>query len=126
MKILELFCGTKSISKAFWSAGHEVYTVDWDPCFSPSLVADVGNLKKEDIINLCGGVPDVIWASPDCTTYSIAAISKHRKREADGNLSPVSDYAKLCDKVNKHVIDLINELNPRFFFIENPRGVCVK
>ena len=64
----------------------------------------------------------MIWASPDCTTYSIAAISHHRRKEEDGNLAPVSDYAKFCDAVNHHVLDLIKELNPKFFFIENPRG----
>jgi site-specific DNA-cytosine methylase len=30
MKMLDLFCGTKSMSKAFEAAGWEVYTVDWD------------------------------------------------------------------------------------------------
>lgn len=122
MKILDLFCGTKSIAKAFEARGHEVFTVDWDKRFDPSLSADIGTLTAQDIINLCGGVPDVIWASPDCTTYSVAAISKHRRKEANGNLTPISDYAKKCDEINAHLIDLINELTPRFWFIENPVG----
>jgi site-specific DNA-cytosine methylase len=67
------------------------------------------------------GIPDVIWASPDCTTYSIAAISHHR-RKIDGNLDPVSEYAEVCDKVNKHMLKLISELDPKYYFIENPRG----
>lgn len=122
MKILELFCGTKSISNAFKERGHEVYTVDWEKSFEPSLIADIGKLTVEDIIKLCGGVPDIIWASPDCTTYSIAAISTHRMREENGNLAPKSEYAKFCDKTNKHVLELIKELSPKYFFIENPRG----
>jgi site-specific DNA-cytosine methylase len=64
----------------------------------------------------------VIWASPDCTSYSIAAISHHRTREEDGHLAPKSDYAKFCDEVNQHVLRLIEELNPTYYFIENPRG----
>lgn len=32
-KLLELFCGTKSISKAFEAAGWETYTVDWEAAF---------------------------------------------------------------------------------------------
>lgn len=122
MKLLELFCGTKSISNAFSARGHEVYTVDWDESFHPSMTADISKLTAEDIINLCGGKPDVIWASPDCTTYSIAAISTHREKEASGNLKPKSDYAKRCDETNKHVLDLIKELSPKYWFIENPRG----
>lgn len=123
MKVLELFAGTRSIGKAFEARGHEVFSVEWSKDFENiSLYADIGTLTVKDIIKLCGGVPDVIWASPDCATYSIAAISHHRKQEDGGNLAPVSEYAKFCDKVNKHTLDLIQELKPKFYFIENPRG----
>lgn len=122
MKVLELFCGTKSISNAFKAAGFEVYTVDWNKDFEPDLAVDVGTLNCEDIIKLCNGKPDIIWASPDCTSYSVAAISRHRTKEPDGNLKAKSEYAMFCDKVNMHIINLIKELNPKYYFIENPRG----
>lgn len=122
MIVLDLFCGTKSIANAFEARGHKVFTIDWDKQFSPSLVADIGTLTAQDVINLCGGVPAVIWASPDCTTYSVAAISTHRRKEPNGNLTPVSDYAKQCDRINEHLIGLIKELNPKYWFIENPVG----
>lgn len=122
MKVLELFAGTRSISKAFEEKGHETYSIEWDKDFENiSLYEDINNITAKNIIKLCGGIPDVIWASPDCTTYSIAAISHHRKYE-NGVLIPVSDYAKFCDKTNKHVLDLIQELKPKYYFIENPRG----
>lgn len=98
MKVLELFAGTRSIGKAFEAHGHEVFSVDWDKEFDDiDLYADIGNLTAEEIIR-CFGRPDVIWASPDCTTYSVAAISKHRSKEADGNLSPIpySDIVKVA------------------------------
>lgn len=122
MKVLELFCGTKSISKAFARHGHEVYTVDWNKDFNPTLCADVGSLSTTDITQLCGGKIDVIWASPDCTTFSVAAISRHRKVGEGGVLLPISEYAKQCDLIDTHVIELIQQLNPKFWFIENPRG----
>lgn len=122
MTVLELFCGTKSISKAFESRGHKCFTVDWDGGFKPSLVVDIGSLTADDVIRLCGGVPDVIWASPDCTTYSVAAISYHRLRDQSGNLCPVTAYAKRCDEINQHLIELIKELQPTYWFIENPRA----
>lgn len=121
MKILELFCGTKSISNAFEARGHEVFTVDWQKDFEPTLCADVGALTAEDIIKLCGGVPDVIWASFDCATYSVAGIYRHRtKNHETGECEPHSEYAKKCDSVNAHVVELIRELSPKFYFIENP------
>lgn len=126
MKVLDLFCGTKSIANAFEARGHEVYTVDWDKGFSPTLCADIGTLTADDIINLCGGVPDVIWASPDCTTYSVSAISHHRRKEASGNLAGVTEYAQTCDRINAHVVELLRELNPRFWFMENPVGAMRK
>lgn len=122
MKVLELFAGTRSIGKAFEKRGHKVYSVDWNRNFENiNLYADISKLTADEIIDKFG-TPDVIWASPDCTSYSIAAISHHRKREEDGNLAPVSEYAKFCDETNKHLIELIKELNPKYWFIENPRG----
>lgn len=124
MKVLELFAGTRSIGKAFEKAGHEVFSVEWDKNFKDiDLYADVGKLTKNDIVSLCGGIPDVIWASPDCTTFSIAGISHHRRKNPEtGNLDAVSDYAKFCDEVDQNVLRIIRELNPKFYFIENPRG----
>lgn len=108
MKMLDLFCGTKSMAKAFAAAGWETYTVDWEESFNPTLKADIGSLTAQDIIELCGGVPDVVWMSPDCTSYSIAAIGKHRKKNIETDeLDPVSEYAQFCDKVNAHIIDVV-------------------
>jgi hypothetical protein len=122
MKVLELFAGTRSIGKAFEKAGHEVYSIEWDKKHENiDWYADIGSITAADIIERFGR-PDIIWASPDCSSYSIAAISHHRTREEDGNLAPKSDYAKFCDKVNQHVLNLILGLNPKYYFIENPRG----
>lgn len=122
MKIVELFAGTRSIGKAFETRGHEVFSVEWDKRFENiDLYADVLTITAEEIIRIFGK-PDVVWASPDCTSYSVAAISKHRRKETNGNLAPVTEYAKFCDTVNAHVVQLIKELNPRFWFIENPVG----
>ena len=124
MKILELFAGTRSISKVFENKGYKTFSIEWNKDFENiDLYEDINIVSAKDIIKLCGGVPDVIWASPDCTTYSIAGISHHRKKNNEtGNLDPISDYAKFCDKTNKHVLDLIKQLKPKLYFIENPRG----
>lgn len=123
MKVLELFAGTRSIGKAFEKRGHEVFSVDWDERFENiDLNIDISKLTFEKVIEMFGK-PDVIWASPDCTTFSVAAISKHRRKDkATGNLVPISEYAKFCDEANVKMIQLIKELNPELFFIENPRG----
>ena len=123
MLVLELFAGTRSIGKAFEAMGHEVFSVEWSKDFENiDLYADIGKITAQDILEKFGK-PDVIWASPDCTTFSIAAISHHRRKNNEtGNLDPVSDYAKFCDEVDQNVLRLIEELDPKFYFIENPRG----
>lgn len=127
MKVLELFAGTRSIGKAFESRGHEVFSVEWDKDFENiDLYEDIKNITAEDIIQKFGR-PDVIWASPDCSTFSVAAISRHRRKNKEtGNLDPITDYAKFCDEVDQHVLKLIEELNPQYWFIENPRGAMRK
>lgn len=122
MIVLELFAGTRSISKSFEKMGHKTFSIEWNKNFENiDLYEDINNVSAEDIKKLCDGIPDIIWASPDCTTYSIAAISHHRKKK-NNSLEPISEYAKFCDKTNKHVLDLIKELKPKYYFIENPRG----
>lgn len=112
MKILELFCGTKSFSNVAEEQGHQVYTVDFDKQFNPNLVIDVLKLTPELIIELFGK-PDMIWASPPCTEYS------HAKRRGIRDLA----YA---DKVVKKTIELIRELSPKFWIIENPQTGLLK
>lgn len=123
MKVLELFAGTRSIGKAFEKQCHEVYSIEWNKDFDNiDWYEDISKITAQDIIDRFGH-PDVIWASPDCATFSIAAISHHRRKNKEtGNLDPISDYAKFCDKVDQHVLQLIEELQPKYWFIENPRG----
>lgn len=122
LKVLELFAGTRCISKSFEERGHETFSVEWDKSFEDiSLYADVNDLTIEKIYDLCGGKPDVIWASPDCTTYSIAGISHHRIKVGE-KLVPKTSYAIYCDLTNNHLRALIDIINPSLYFIENPRG----
>lgn len=122
MKVLELFAGTRSIGKAFEERGHEVFSVEWDAKFDDiDLYQDILRVQYTDVLNYFGR-PDVIWASPDCSSYSVAAISHHRRPDDHGNLTPMTEYARYCDRVNMHVLCLILALSPRYWFVENPRG----
>ena len=55
------------MSNAFKARGHEVYTIDWDEEFDVDWHADISKITAQDIIDRFGH-PDVIWASPDCTS----------------------------------------------------------
>ena len=122
MKILELFSGTECLSNAFRARGHECFTVDWDRRFPSSLHIDIMQLTAQRILTDFGR-PDIIWAGCDCTTFSVAAIGYHRRRDpATGSLLPKTEQAARADEVNRHTLRIIRTLRPRFFFIENPMG----
>ena len=122
MKVLELFAGSRSIGKASEELGYEVFSVDWENYDGIDLSIDIGKLTIDDI----PFIPDIVWASPDCTTYTIAACSTHRTN----SIEPKSEYATKCDEVNKHWLSLVNELlvlNPDMvYYVENPRGMLRK
>lgn len=121
MKALELFAGDRSFGKVAEYYGYDVVSVDWQKFPGIHIAKDIEELTFEDI----PFIPDVVWASPDCTTYTIAAISHHRN-----GTEPKSDYARKCDRVNQHFVGLIRlwlTFNPKMvFFIENPRGMLRK
>jgi len=114
MKVLELFSGTESFSKVARKRGHEVFTIELNPIFKPSLCKNIMNVKLEDI----PFKPDIIWASPPCTFFSVASIGKYWNKDN----TPKTENAKFGIELVKKTIDLIKEINPKFIIIENPRG----
>ena len=116
MKVLELFAGSRSVGKVAEEMGFEVFSVDHSAFKGIDLVKDIEYLISEDI----PFIPDVIWASPPCTTYSIAAVSHHR---LNGNT--ISDFAIKSDKLVLKTLELIKHFDCKYF-IENPRGMLRK
>ena len=127
----ELFAGKQSWSVPFRERGHHIYTTDIEDFEGIDLVADFLNTKPEDFLAFTDGRrPDFIFASPPCEGFSIAGIRFHFNRTVDplGNAEwePISETAKLGIALIKHLLYIIEELNPRYFFIENPRGALRK
>lgn len=116
MKVLELFAGSRSIGKAAKELDYKVFSVDINNFEGINLVKDIEFLTKDDI----PFIPDVIWASPPCTTYSVAAIGHHRDMG-----KPKTDFAAKSDRLVINVLKLIKEFDCKYF-IENPRGYMRK
>lgn len=126
LKVLELYSGTRSIGKAFEAHGHEVYSVDWDRQFQADWYVDVERIKPKEVLRRFGR-PDVVWASMDCTTYSLAAISRHRRLDKEfGGGVPLTEYARKCDRTNINTIRLLTAIKPLVWWFENPQGMLCK
>lgn len=119
MKILELFSGTQSISSIFERNGWEVFTIDNNSIFEENTTwtVDILTVTAQDILDKFGK-PDIIWASPPCTTFSVASIGKHWNKDN----TPKTEAAEIGLEILYKAIELIKELQPKYFFIENPRG----
>lgn len=123
MKCLDLFSGTRSIANAFEKAGWEVFTVELDKRHDNiDWYADIMNVTAQDIIERFGH-PDVIWASPPCEKFSVASICHYWNK---GSREPKTEEARAALALLEHTISLIKELNPLYFYIENPRGMMRK
>lgn len=122
MKTLELFCGTKSFSKVAKELGHSTFTVDLESKFSPDLTIDIMNLGTAFIPNDI----NIVWASPPCTAFSVASIGRNWNRLEDGTLIPKSDKAILGIELLRKTIEVIQQIKPKYWFIENPRGAMRK
>lgn len=119
MRTIELFCGTKSFSKVMAARGHDTFTVDIEPSFRPDLVAD---LTRQDVV--APYVPDIIWASPPCTTFSVASIGTHWTGGKRAYV-PRTERAKDAIQLIRNTVSLVCG-GPGWWFIENPRGVLRK
>jgi len=122
MRVLDLFSGLHGWSQAFADAGHDVVTVELDPKMESTITADVSELDAIDV----PGPWDVILASPPCQRFSVATIGKNWKKNTDGTYTPMTEGAIDALALVGATRRLIDELNPKFFIIENPRGMLRK
>lgn len=121
MKTVELFAGTKSFSKVAKGRGYETFTVELNEEFNPDLCKDILELQREDLPKKI----DVLWASPPCTTFSVASLrwywvnGKPKNEKTWHGISMVLKTLDLIKEIQKDNPGLI-------WFIENPRGMLRK
>lgn len=137
--VLDLYSGTQSWGKAFRAKGHKVLSVELNPMFTEApynyeqWTISIADVTAKEVIKRLGGVPDVICVSPLCTTHSIAAISTHRsasggfgktqlEKKRNNILFAKSDKARIHDQLLIKTLHLIQDLKPKLYYIENPRG----
>jgi len=124
MRVLDLFAGTGSATKAFEDEGHEIIKVELDEYFE-AHERDILTLTA-DYLTTKYGQFDFIWASPPCQKFSVASIG-HYWTGGKGASIPKRPEVFEAIALVKHTINLMNDLKPTYGWVmENPRGMLRK
>lgn len=121
MNVLELFAGSRSIGKQAEKLGMNVFSsdlVEFEGINYPVSILDFDVTKVPF-------QPDIIWASPPCTSFSVASIG-HHWTGGKGAYIPKTDGARLGLELVKKTLEIIDHFKPTYWFMENPRGVLRK
>ena len=109
VRVLTLFSGTHSVGKVCSEYGWEETSLD---LYQPADIEE--DVLQWDWRTYPRGYFDIIWASPDCSQYSRAKTTGGRRKLGH------------ADKMVKKTLTIINDLQPRIWFIENPETGMLK
>jgi len=116
-RALELFAGTKCVGKVLEEQGYEVISLDFMKKFNPTICVDI---CEWDYTIYPPDYFDVIWASPECRTFSIASGGKHRlKNDIMGFNNDALEGNRMIDAMLK----ILDYYKPKRWYVENPRGL---
>lgn len=116
MRVLDLFSGLNGWGDPWRERGHDVIGVDHDRRVPATVHADLLASPIRALLP-AGWTPDVILASPPCEGFSVMNIGRNWYHDG----TPKTDTARLALRLVERTLALIDELQPRWWVIENPR-----
>lgn len=124
MIAFELFSGSQSFRKVAELMGVKCYSLDfkqWGDLHTDWLIDYMEFDMKEAVEKV--GIPDLVWASPDCAVFSIASGSTHfDKRSLKPKTAKAIKSIAVVEKLYNDIRWLLS-INPKLvFWIENPNG----
>ena len=120
--MIELFSGSKTVSKVFEKNNWLVWSVDNNPKLHPSMCCNILNLSAAQLPKNTS----FLWASPDCSKLSRSAVSTHWQKTTLKyriyDYQPLTPEAVQSLALVQKTVDLINSIPDVCFVIENPIG----
>ena len=125
-RVLVLYSGTGSVEKTLLETypNAVAVSVDVNPTFHATHCCTVRQwMEMEGGMNAYApGYFDVIWASPPCTEYNRAKTTGKPVPYCINPQQPHRDLVTADDNV-RAAQEVIQQLKPRYWFIENPVGL---
>lgn len=118
MFVIDLFSGLNGWGEPWKERGHTVISADNDKRFNADYQGDLTDVASfVSYVKSFGiGNPDVILASPPCDAFSVLNIGKNWTVEGE----PKTQAAANSIRVVLATVDIIKELSPSYWIIENP------
>jgi hypothetical protein len=113
VRVLDLFAGLRGWSQPWADRGHETFCVELEPKF-PADHRDVFDFDPDKL----PWHPDVVLASPPCTAFSVMRIGRNWNHDH----TPKNDTARHGLRLLERTLEIIRQIDPAFFVIENPMG----
>jgi site-specific DNA-cytosine methylase len=113
MRLLELFSGSKSVSKAVGEHFETVVSIDIIDRYTPSVCVDI---LQWDYTLYPPGHFHTIWASPPCCEFSMLNYTHPEK----------TPNIELATQIVKKTLEIIEYFNPEQWFLENPQTGTLK
>ena len=123
MYMVDLCSGLGGASEPFIDRKWRVIRIDNDSEFKDvpnTIIANVNNIKEIEIYPPLFQKPDFVWASPPCNKFSIARVYDNwdKKTKRPTNIDVVAAI-----RIVMWCMDVIDYLKPKYWVIENPRGM---
>jgi len=113
MNVVDLFSGLEGWSTAFRERGHNVFRCE---------ILEKWPAEHRDFLTLTPDMlpwkPDIILASPPCTSFSMMSIGTHWTHDNQ----PKTPTAAMGIRLVRATLDFMAKAKPKFFVIENPRA----
>ena len=120
--IVDLFSGTGSATKAFRESDEwKVFDVELNERDDVDFDSERIDLEKSIMDVRPEELPDqvdVVWASPPCTTFSTASLGHYWEKGMPDKEKTVNHIGFVYQ-----TLWLINEMQPDYWFLENPRAM---